>query len=94
MRRKENSQNRQSKITDVIATPPSRAASPSRPIAMVETIPIRGVVRLATIAGPAMAKTCPVVTLEAASGASRLAGIRRRSDCIVSAQRTIVSSFV
>ena len=29
---------------------------------MVETMPISGVVRFATIAGPAMAKTCAVVT--------------------------------
>ena len=67
MRRKANSQNRQSKITDAIATPPSSAASPSRPIAMVETMPISGVVRFATIAGPAMAKTCAVVTLDGRS---------------------------
>ena len=39
------------------ATPPSSVASPSRPIAIVETMPINGVVRFATIAGPAMAKT-------------------------------------
>jgi hypothetical protein len=64
MRRNENSQNTQSKITDATATPPSSVASPNRPIAIVETMPIRGVVRLATIAGPAMAKTCPVVTLD------------------------------
>ncbi len=64
MRRKANSQNRQSKITDAIATPPSSVASPSRPIAIVETMPISGVVRFATIAGPAMAKTCVVVTLD------------------------------
>src|SRR5712692_3337551 len=63
MRRNPNSQNRQSKITDAMATPPSSAASPSRPIAVVETMPIKGVVRFATIAGPAMAKTCAVVTL-------------------------------
>ena len=63
MRRKANSQNRQSKITDAIATPPSKVASPSRPIAVVETMPISGVVRFAIIAGPAMAKTCAVVTL-------------------------------
>ena len=63
MRRKANSQNRQSKITDAIATPPSSVASPSRPIAVVETMPISGVVRFAIIAGPAMAKTCAVVTL-------------------------------
>src|SRR5215475_3034611 len=62
MRRKANSQNRQSKITDAIATPPSSVASPSRPIAVVETMPISGVVRFAIIAGPAMAKTCLVVT--------------------------------
>ena len=62
MRRKPNSQNRQSNTTDAIATPPSSVASPSRPIAMVETMPISGVVRFATIAGPAMAKTCAVVT--------------------------------
>src|SRR5271166_4464000 len=62
MRRNANSQNRQSKITDAIATPPSKVASPSRPIAVVETMPISGVVRFATIAGPAMAKTRAVVT--------------------------------
>ena len=64
MRRNANSQNRQSKMTDAMATPPSCAASPSRPIAIVETMPISGVVRFATIAGPAMAKTCAVVTLD------------------------------
>src|SRR3954467_11737819 len=64
IRRKANSQNRQSNITDAIATPPSSVASPSRPIAVVETIPISGVVRFAIIAGPAMAKTCLVVTCE------------------------------
>ena len=57
MRRKPNSQNRQSKMTEAIATPPSSAASSSRPIAVVETTPISGVVRFATIAGPAMANT-------------------------------------
>src|ERR1700752_2828821 len=62
MRRKANSQNRQSKITEAMATPPSSVASPSRPIAVVETMPINGVVRFAIIAGPAMAKTCLVVT--------------------------------
>ena len=65
MRTKANSQNRQSKITDAIATPPSMAGSPSRPMAAVETIPISGVVRFAIIAGPAMAKTRAVVTLVA-----------------------------
>ena len=55
----------QSNSTDAIATPPSSVASPSRPIAVVETMPISGVVRFATIAGPAMANTCAVVTLEA-----------------------------
>src|SRR5262245_29526931 len=64
MRRNANNQNRQSKMTEAIATPPSNVASPSRPIAVVETMPISGVVRFATIAGPAMAKTCLVVTLE------------------------------
>src|SRR5262249_16726973 len=64
MRRKANSQNRQSKMTEAIATPPSSVASPSRPIAVVETMPINGVVRFAIIAGPAMAKTCRVVTFE------------------------------
>src|SRR5882757_2766950 len=64
MRRKANSQNRQSKITEAMATPPSSVGSPSRPIAIVETMPISGVVRFATIAGPAMAKTRAVVTLE------------------------------
>src|ERR1700722_13118441 len=62
MRRKANSQNRQSNMTDEIATPPSRAGSRSRPIAMVETIPISGVVRFAIIAGPAMANTRRWVT--------------------------------
>src|SRR6202023_3352016 len=74
MRRKANSQNRQSKITEAMATPPSNVASPSRPIAIVETTPISGVVRFATIAGPAMAKTCAVVTLD--GGANK----RRRCD--------------
>jgi hypothetical protein len=55
--------NHRLKITDAIATPPSSVASPSRPIAVVETMPIKGVVRFATIAGPAMAKTCAFVTL-------------------------------
>src|ERR1700716_4489500 len=64
MRRKPNSQNRQSKITDAIATPPSSVASPSRPIAVVETMPISGVVRFATIAGPAMANTWADVTFD------------------------------
>src|SRR5450631_337254 len=64
MRRNANSQNRQSKITEAMATPPSSVASPSRPIAMVETMPINGVVRFAIIAGPAMANTCAVVTLD------------------------------
>ncbi len=72
MRRKPNSQNRQSNTTDAIATPPSSVGSPSRPIAMVETMPISGVVRFATIAGPAMAKTCAVVTLE--GGTSKTGG--------------------
>src|SRR5689334_4254422 len=62
MRRNPNSQNRQSKITEAMATPPSSVASPSRPIAVVETMPISGVVRFAIIAGPAMAKTCREVT--------------------------------
>ena len=44
-------------ITEAIATPPSCAASSRRPIAVVETMPISGVVKLATIAGPAMANT-------------------------------------
>src|SRR6185436_3823654 len=69
MRRKANSQNMQSNSTDAIATPPSSVASPSRPIAVVETMPISGVVRFATIAGPAMAKTCLVVTFERGLGA-------------------------
>ncbi len=63
MRRKPNSQNVQSKITEAIATPPSSAASPSLPIAVVATMPINGVVKLATIAGQAMANTRAVVTL-------------------------------
>ena len=49
---------------EAIATPPSSVASPSRPIAVVETMPISGVVRFATIAGPAMANTCAVVTFD------------------------------
>ena len=39
---------------------------------MVETMPISGVVRFATIAGPAMAKTCAVVTLDGRSQRTRL----------------------
>src|ERR1700681_172556 len=69
MRRNANSQNMQSNSTDAIATPPSSVASPSRPIAVVETMPISGVVRFAIIAGPAMANTCRVVTFEAGFGA-------------------------
>src|SRR5262245_9260964 len=69
MRRKPNSQNIQSNSTDAIATPPSSVASPSRPIAVVETMPISGVVRFATIAGPAMTNTCAVVTFAGATGA-------------------------
>src|SRR5271169_3835374 len=72
MRWKANSQNRQSKITEAIATPPSSVASPSRPIAIVETTPISGVVRFATIAGPAMVKTCAVVTLDGGTNKRRL----------------------
>ena len=68
MRRKPNSQNMQSNSTEAIATPPSSVASPSRPIAVVETMPISGVVRFATIAGPAMANTCAVVTLDGSCG--------------------------
>ena len=64
MRRNANSQNMQSNSTEAIATPPSSVASPSLPIAVVETMPISGVVRFATIAGPAMANTCAVVTLD------------------------------
>src|ERR1700675_418916 len=69
MRKKANSQNMQSNSTEAIATPPSSVASPSRPIAVVETMPISGVVRFAIIAGPAMANTCRVVTFEAGFGA-------------------------
>ncbi len=64
MRRNANSQKMQSNSTEAIATPPSSVASPSRPIAVVETMPISGVVRFATIAGPAMANTCAVVTFD------------------------------
>src|SRR5258707_11007732 len=64
MRRNANSQNMQSNRTEAIATPPSEVASPSRPIAVVETMPISGVVRFATIAGPAMANTCAGVTFD------------------------------
>src|SRR6266545_425577 len=39
------------------ATPPMRWASPSRPTAAVATIPSKGVVRLASIAGPAIENT-------------------------------------
>src|SRR5215469_13660153 len=77
MRRKANSQNMQSKITEAIATPPSSAGSPSRPIAVVETMPIKGVVRLAIIAGPAMAKTCVVVTLVGGASTSLVAAAWR-----------------
>ena len=49
-------------MTEARATPPSSVASPSRPIAIVATMPSSGVVRLATIAGPAMANTCALVT--------------------------------
>ena len=73
MRRNANSQNRQSNITDAMATPPSSVASPSRPIAIVATMPSSGVVRLATIAGPAMANTCADVTLD---GEVNEAGLR------------------
>src|SRR5258708_13991230 len=69
VRRTANSKRRQSKITDAMARPPSSVGSPSRPIAIVEMIPISGVVRFATIAGPAMAKTCAVVTF--CGGASK-----------------------
>ena len=58
----------QSNSTEAIATPPSSVASPSRPIAVVETMPISGVVRFAIIAGPAMANTCAVVTFEGGAG--------------------------
>src|SRR5258708_4815054 len=75
MRRNANSQNRQSKITDAIATPPSSVASPSRPIAIVEMMPISGVVRFATIAGPAMAKTCAVVTFCGGANKTLPAGV-------------------
>ena len=77
MRRNANSQNMQSNSTEAIATPPSSVASPSRPIAVVETMPISGVVRFATIAGPAMANTCAVVTFEEAAG-----------ECIARARRS------
>src|SRR5882724_4287960 len=39
------------------ATPPMRCASPSRPTAAVATSPSKGVVRLASIAGPAIENT-------------------------------------
>jgi hypothetical protein len=73
MRKNENSQKMQSNSTEAVATPPSSVASPSRPIAVMETIPISGVVRFATIAGPAMAKTCAVVTLDEGTGNSTCA---------------------
>jgi hypothetical protein len=41
-------------------------------MAVVETMPIKGVVKLASIAGPAMAKTRAVVTL--VGGASNVGG--------------------
>ncbi len=62
MRKKANSQNRPSNTSADMAMPPSRCASPSRPIAAVPTMPSSGVVRLASIAGPAMAKTRALVT--------------------------------
>ena len=64
MRKKANSQNMQSKTRAAIATPPSTAESPSRPIAAVATTPSKGVVTLASIAGPAMVKTCRLVTVK------------------------------
>src|SRR5262249_33301881 len=57
LRRKPNSPKIQSTTSADMATPPSRCASPSRPITAVETIPSSGVVRLASIAGPAIWKT-------------------------------------
>src|SRR5436309_4070710 len=44
------------------ATPPMRWASPSRPMAAVATSPSSGVVRLASIAGPAIENTQAWVT--------------------------------
>src|SRR5262245_28079888 len=43
------------------ATPPMRWASPSRPMAAVATSPNSGVVRLASIAGPAIENTRALV---------------------------------
>ena len=62
MRRKPNTQKMQSNTSADIATAPSRCASPSRPITAVPTMPSSGVVRLASIAGPAMANTRACVT--------------------------------
>ena len=64
-------------MTEAIATPPSIAGSPRRPIAVVETMPINGVVRFGIIAGPAMANTCRVVTT-GREGASNAVGQRPR----------------
>jgi len=64
-------------MTDAMATPPSSVASPSRPIAIVETMPISGVVRFAIIAGPAMAKTCAVATLDTEVNETGLRAIYR-----------------
>src|SRR5215470_5912339 len=46
------------------ATPPMRWASPSRPTAAVATSPNRGVVRLASMAGPAIENTRAWVILK------------------------------
>ena len=70
MRKKANSQNRPSNTSADMAMPPSRCASPSRPIAAVPTMPSSGVVRFASIAGPAMAKTRALVTAAVESAGS------------------------
>src|SRR5262245_54782876 len=61
MRKKPNSQKMQSNTSAAMATPPSSAASPRRPIAAVATRPSSGVVRLASIAGPAIENTRALV---------------------------------
>src|SRR5262249_53809878 len=53
------------------ATPPRRCASPSRPIAAVATRPSSGVVRFASIAGPAIATTRAWLTVKVGSLATR-----------------------
>src|SRR5215470_18005671 len=69
----------QSNTNADMATPPSRCASPSRPTAVVPTMPSSGVVRFASIAGPAMAKTRALVTTLGGAVGSAIKGARRPS---------------